>query len=117
MTVQGTIMNNAPVRWTSSLSFIFATAAAAIGLGNIWRFPFVVGHHGGGTFVLLYLICVFTLGIPLLLAEVAIGRLGRNTPPAALSHIAQSSGHSKYWSWLGVLAILCTFLIKLHATM
>ncbi|MBV52448.1 MAG: sodium-dependent transporter [Coxiellaceae bacterium] len=107
-------MNNPPVRWNSSLSFIFATAAAAIGLGNIWRFPFVVGHHGGGTFVLLYLICVFTLGIPLLLAEVAIGRLGRKTPPEALSQIAQSSGHSKRWSWLGMLAILCTFLITTY---
>ncbi|HAG61290.1 MAG TPA: sodium-dependent transporter, partial [Coxiellaceae bacterium] len=62
-------MSNQAVRWNSSLSFIFATSAAAIGLGNIWRFPFMVGHHGGGTFVLLYLICVIALGIPLRLAE------------------------------------------------
>ncbi len=104
-------MSNQAIRWNSSLSFIFATSAAAIGLGNIWRFPFMVGHHGGGTFVLLYLLCVVILGIPLLLAEVALGRLGRDTPPQSLSHLAQASGHSQHWRWLGVAAVACTFLI------
>ena len=79
------------IRWNSSVSFIFATAAAAIGLGNIWRFPFMVGHHGGGTFVMLYLICVFGLGIPLLLAEVMLGRLARRTPPESLAQLAKAS--------------------------
>ena len=107
-------MSNQAVRWNSSISFIFATSAAAIGLGNIWRFPFMVGHHGGGTFVLLYLLCVIALGIPLLLAEVSLGRLARDTPPQSLSQLAKESGHSRHWRWLGIAAVTCTFLITTY---
>ena len=113
-TEQAPAADTQKIRWNSSVSFIFATAAAAIGLGNIWRFPFMVGHHGGGTFVMLYLVCVFGLGIPLLLAEVMLGRLARKTPPESLAQLAKASGRSKHWYWLGIAAVVCTFLITTY---
>lgn len=104
-------MTKTSIRWNSAITFIFSTSAAAIGLGNIWRFPYMVGQHGGATFVLLYLLCIVILGIPLLLAEVTIGRLGRGTPPEAMRSLAQSSNRSPAWRWAGVFAILTVFLI------
>ena len=61
-------------QWGSRWGFIFAVAGSAIGLGNIWKFPYVCGMNGGGAFVLLYLFCVILVGFPLLLAELAMGR-------------------------------------------
>ena len=59
--------------WQSRTTFIFVTSVAAIGLGNIWRFPYIVGQNGSGAFVMVYLLCVLLLGIPLLLTEIMIG--------------------------------------------
>ena len=64
------------IRWSSSRSFVFAAAAAAIGLGNVWRFSYLAGQNGGGAFVLLYLACVVFLALPLLVAEIVLGRMG-----------------------------------------
>ena len=99
------------VRWSSKLSFIFAASAAAIGLGNIWRFPFLVGQNGGGAFVILYLLCVVVLGLPLLYLEVVLGRIGRKNPMAVFRDLAARSNISKRWSWLGFATLLSAFLI------
>ena len=99
------------VRWNSKAAFIFATAAAAIGLGNVWRFTFVVGENGGGAFVLIYLLCVIGLGLPLMLAEIVMGRLHRSHPVAVTQTLAISSGRTRHWGWLGVLMLLSIFLI------
>jgi NSS family neurotransmitter:Na+ symporter len=61
-------------QWSSKMGFIFAAAGSAIGLGNIWRFPYVTGQNGGAAFVFVYVICVFAIGFPILLAELSLGR-------------------------------------------
>ena len=62
------------VKWSGSLGFIMAAAGSAVGMGNLWRFPMLVGENGGGAFVLIYLICIVLVGIPMIIAEVTIGR-------------------------------------------
>ena len=63
--------------WSSRTAFLLAAIGAAVGLGNIWRFPTLAGENGGGAFVLVYIACVFLIGLPLVLSEVMIGRTGR----------------------------------------
>ena len=72
---------------SSRIGFILLAAGCAIGLGNIWRFPYIVGENGGGFFVLLYLICLALLGFPILLLELSIGRAGRSTFPGAFKNL------------------------------
>ena len=99
------------IRWNSKAAFVFATSAAAIGLGNIWRFTYVVGENGGGLFVLVYLLCVLGLGLPLILAEVVLGRLHRSHPVAITRVLADKSGRSSAWRLLGFMMLLSGFLI------
>ena len=83
----------------------------AVGLGNIWRFPYVTGENGGSAFVLIYLLCAFGIGVPILMAEFLLGRRAQRSPPFALAAIAQESGRSEQWSWVGKLTILTAFSI------
>ncbi|MDX1428899.1 MAG: sodium-dependent transporter, partial [Rhodothermales bacterium] len=69
--------------WTSKTGFILAAAGSAIGLGNIWRFPYTAGENGGGAFVLIYLIFVALIGVPVLLAELSVGRKTERNPVGA----------------------------------
>ena len=74
--------------WGSSFGFIMAAVGSAIGLGNVWRFPFITGENGGGAFVLVYLLCVALVGLPVMLAELAIGRASQGDPIKAFQHFA-----------------------------
>ena len=94
--------------WQSSLGFIAAAAGSAVGLGNIWKFPYIAGQHGGGTFVLFYLFCIAILGIPIMIAEVMIGRAGQSSPFQAFQVL--SNRHSG-WKYVGLLGILAGILI------
>lgn len=98
-------------QFRSQTAFIFATAAAAIGLGNIWRFPYLAGIHGGGAFVLLYVFFVLVLGIPLMASEMFIGRTGGQSPYTAFAHIAKSQQRSHHWRYVGLIAMLSSLLI------
>jgi NSS family neurotransmitter:Na+ symporter len=89
-------------QWSSKLGFIFAAAGSAIGLGNIWRFPYVTGENGGAAFVVIYLICVFAIGFPILLAELAIGRHTQKNPVGAFQSIRPGSK----WKLVGVLGVV-----------
>lgn len=102
---------NKPIRWNSRVSFIFATAAAAIGLGNVWRFPYLAGQYGGGAFVLVYIFFVIILGIPLMTSEVMSGRIGRSNPVNSIANVAKLVNRSRYWGLLGGLSVLAAFLI------
>jgi len=104
-------------RWSSKWTFILATTGAAVGLGNIWKFPYITGMNGGGAFVLVYLICVLLVGLPLLIAELVLGRHGRQNPVAALRSIALESGRSPHWSVLGALCTFSGFLILSYYSM
>jgi len=93
--------------WTTRWTFIFAATGSAVGLGNIWKFPYVAGENGGGAFVLVYLVCIALIGIPILMAEVLLGRRGRMSPVYSMLHLAKESGVSRTWSgiaWSGILA-------------
>ena len=74
--------------WSGQLGFLLAAAGSSIGLGNIWRFPYMTGTNGGGIFVLIYLLVVLSIGVPLMMAEVALGRSAGANPVRAFSHLA-----------------------------
>lgn len=89
-------------RWSSRLGFVMAAAGSAVGLGNIWKFPYITGMHGGGAFVLFYLFCIATIGIPLMVAEMIIGRHTRKGPVGAFRRL--KGGGWVVVGWLGVCA-------------
>ncbi|WP_304524854.1 sodium-dependent transporter [Halomonas sp. I5-271120] len=104
-------MNETLDRWTTRRAFILAVTGAAVGLGNIWRFPYMTGENGGSAFLLLYVAFVLLLGLPVMMAEILVGRAGRRSPTQSLSHLAMSAGRSPHWRWLGLFGALTVFLI------
>lgn len=92
-------------QWSSKAAFIFATVGAAVGLGNLWRFPFVAGENGGGAFVLIYLFFVILFGIPLLISELGIGRRGQQNPINSMKSISNNEDATNKWSSVGWLSI------------
>ena len=97
--------------WSTRLAFILAASGSAVGLGNIWRFPYTAGEYGGGAFVLVYLLCVAAIGIPIMMAEVMIGRRGRQSPINTMRTLADQEGKTRAWSLLGWMGIVAGFLI------
>lgn len=91
-----------PSQWSSTIGFVLATSGAAVGLGNIWMFPYVTGMNGGGAFVLVYLACVLLIGLPVMMAEAMIGRHGRQNPINCIEAIAKASHVSPRWKYIGV---------------
>ncbi|MGP9809862.1 sodium-dependent transporter [Halomonas sp. AOP12-C2-37] len=98
-------------RWGSKRAFILAITGAAVGLGNIWRFPYVAGENGGAAFLLVYVAFVLLLGIPVMMAEILIGRAGRRGPMQALGALATEAGASPHWRWLGLFGAFTVFCI------
>ncbi len=97
--------------WAARWIFILAAAGSAIGLGNIWKFPYITGMYGGGAFVMVYLLCVLFIGMPIMVAEVMMGRRARAAPINAVQKLAQESGISRRWGLLGWMGTLSGFLI------
>ncbi len=91
------------VHWSSRTAFLLAAVGCAVGLGNIWLFPYQAGANGGGAFVLIYLAAIFVLALPVLLAEMMLGRRAAAAPPKGLAIVAKESGHSENWRWMGIL--------------
>ncbi len=98
-------------RWTSRLHFLLAAIGLAVGPGNVWRFPYLAGEHGGGGFVLLYLLAVAAVAVPILIAELMVGRRGRAAAPMAMRAVAVIEGRSRRWSLVGWLGLASTFVI------
>lgn len=95
-------------QWGSKFGFIMAAAGSAVGLGNIWRFPYLTGENGGAAFVLVYIFCVVLVAVPMLINEIAIGRLTGKNPVGAV----QQLGGNKLWVGLvGVLPLIVTFVV------
>lgn len=92
-------------------SFILAATGSAVGLGNIWKFPYITGENGGAAFVLLYLLCVAVVGIPIMMAEIMIGRKGRANPVTAMANISGDMGSTRLWAIIGWMGVLAGFLI------
>lgn len=101
------------VRWSSNFVFLMAAVGSAVGLANIYRFPYTAGVSGGGAFVLVYVISVALLALPLVIAELAVGRRGKAAPPRAISNVAAESGVSTKWGWMGVILGGCGGILTL----
>ncbi len=97
--------------WSNRWIFILAATGSAVGLGNIWKFPYITGENGGGAFVLVYLLCIAAIGIPIMMAEVLLGRRGRQSPINTMRTLAKAEGRSPAWSLLGWSGVLAGFLI------
>ena len=97
--------------WSSRLAFVLAATGSAVGLGNVWRFPYTAGEYGGGAFVLIYLLCVAGIGIPIMMAEIMLGRRGRQSPINTMRTLAAREGVAPAWQLLGWMGILAGLLI------
>lgn len=97
--------------WTNRLTFILAATGSAVGLGNIWKFPYITGENGGGAFVIVYLVCILLAGIPVMVAEVFMGKRARTSPVQACADLAEEAKGSRNWRWLGAMGVLAGFLI------
>ena len=98
-------------QWSSSFGFVLAAVGSAVGLGNIWKFPYMVGESGGSAFVIAYLFCIALVGFPVLVAEWLIGRRGQKNPINTFADVAASEGKSRSWGIIGATGILGGFLI------
>lgn len=97
--------------WSSKMAFVLAVTGSAVGLGNIWRFPYVAGESGGGAFVLVYLLCVVVIGMPVMMSEVLIGRRGRRNPVATMELLGQEEGSSRNWRLIGLMGVVGGIII------
>ncbi len=98
-------------QWSSKMAFILAATGSAVGLGNIWRFSYMVGDSGGAAFVLIYLACVALVGLPILVSEWLIGRRGQENPINSMVDLARRNGRLPAWALVGASGVLAAFLI------
>jgi SNF family Na+-dependent transporter/acetylornithine deacetylase/succinyl-diaminopimelate desuccinylase-like protein len=102
--------------WSSGLASHLAVVGAAVGLGSIWRFPYLAGAHGGGAFVAVFIFACFFIATPLLVAEFILGRTSRRPPPQAAGDFAAMQGRGRAWNAIGVLGTMAAFLINSYYT-
>ena len=95
--------------WVSNGGFLLAAAGAATGLGGLWRFPFIAGENGGGAFVLLYLFFVIAIGMPIMMAEMAIGRMGKRSAYGSVKHLVTQNNKPRIWLSVGFLSVILPF--------
>jgi len=100
-------MNQPREQWASKLGFILAAAGSAIGLGNIWKFPYVAGENGGAAFIIIYLICILVIGLPVLISEILIGRTTQSNPVGAFRALSKN----KFWISIGAMGVIAGFII------
>lgn len=101
------MQNSVRVNFGSKIGAILAAAGSAVGLGNIWRFPYEAGNHGGAVFILIYLVCVFAMGMPIMIAEFTVGRHAKASTGKAFGVLAPGT----QWKWIGTLGVLAGLLI------
>ncbi|SFU53415.1 sodium-dependent transporter [Halomonas korlensis] len=97
--------------WTHKGTFLLAAVGSAVGLGNLWRFPYLAGENGGGAFILIYALTIFAVGIPILIAETMLGRASRRSPIMGMRHLTQTHNTSRAWEAIGWLGGASAFLI------
>ncbi len=101
----------APDRWGSRTTFVLALSASTVGMGNLWRFSYLSGEYGGGAFVITYVLCLFLIAVPVMVAEVALGNYGGPGPVGAIRRACDGSLRSRVWMVAGALACLTGLLI------
>jgi NSS family neurotransmitter:Na+ symporter len=95
--------------WSSPLGFLLATSAAAIGLGSLWRFPYVAGANGGGAFVIVYIAVIAAICVPLMIAEMAMGRRGHGSVVSSMARLVRAENVSPAWRVIGWLSLIVPF--------
>lgn len=103
-------------QWSSRLGFLLAAVGFAVGMGNIWRFPYQLGENGGSAFLIIYLACALGIGLPLLITEISIGRRGGASASKSVVNVARESGRGAGWGIIGNLGIFCAFVILSYYT-
>jgi len=103
-------------QWSSRLGFLLAATGFAVGMGNIWRFPYQLGENGGSAFLFVYLACAFGIGLPLLITEISMGRRGGASASTSVVNVARESGRGAGWGFIGNLGIFCAFIILSYYT-
>lgn len=98
-------------QWSSFRVFVLALTGSAVGLGNIWKFGYMAGENGGGAFILVYLLCLFAIGVPVMVAEILIGRRGGRNPIGTMHMLAAQEGRSPWWQSLGWASVAGGFLV------
>ncbi len=106
-------MTTPRAQWGSRLGFILAASGSAVGLGNIWKFPYITGENGGGLFVLIYLVCIALIGLPIMMAEIFIGRESQCSPVGAFRSLSKRGSPWILSGWLGVATGL--FILSFYA--
>jgi NSS family neurotransmitter:Na+ symporter len=97
--------------WSSRLAFLMAAIGAAVGLGNIWKFPYTLGSSGGSAFVVVYVVAIFVVATPIMIAEMVMGRRGRMSAPNTIRKLASQAGASRAWQGLGWMGLVAVFLV------
>ena len=98
-------------KWSSRFAYILAATGSAVGLGNIWKFPYITGENGGGTFVLVYLGCVLLIGIPIMIAETMLGRRSQRNPVETMELLTKEANADSNWHYLGWMGVIAGLLI------
>ncbi|HHO70030.1 MAG TPA: sodium-dependent transporter, partial [Halothiobacillus sp.] len=98
-------------QWSSRMAFILAATGAAVGLGNIWKFPYITGENGGGAFVLVYLVCLALVATPIMISEIMLGRRSRMNPIQGMERLSRESNVSTIWQGVGWLGVVAGFII------
>jgi NSS family neurotransmitter:Na+ symporter len=97
--------------WSSNMGFVLAATGSAIGLGNLWKFPFITWENNGGAFVLVYLMCIAAVGLPIMMAELLIGR---STQKSAVGALKEAAGPA--WGLVGLWGVMCGFTLLSYYT-
>ncbi|MEO1449161.1 MAG: sodium-dependent transporter, partial [Bacteroidota bacterium] len=92
--------------FSSRIGFVAAAAGSAVGLGNIWRFPYETGNNGGAAFLLIYLLCTVLIGFPIMVGEISLGRHTQSNPFGAYKQLG-----GKNWGWVGLFGVICGVMI------
>ncbi|MEN9756562.1 MAG: hypothetical protein RL755_749 [Pseudomonadota bacterium] len=108
MTTNNSLLHS---HWSSRFAFILAATGSAVGLGNIWKFPYITGENGGGAFVLVYLVCVLLIGIPIMIAETMLGRRSQRNPVETMQMLTKEANADENWQYLGWMGMIAGVLI------
>jgi len=103
--------NTQHAEWSSRFAFILAATGSAVGLGNIWKFPYITGENGGGAFVMVYIVCVALIGIPIMIAETMLGRRSGQNPISTMELLTREAAADERWRYLGWLGVIAGMLI------
>ena len=96
--------------WSSRTAFLLATIGGAVGLGNLWRFPYVAGEYGGGAFVIMYLAFVLLVGVPWMAGAMLLGRRGHRSPVNSIAKLVRDENAGPVWKLIGWISLLVPFL-------